>query len=117
MNNTLIQTLSDQEIKFEFGDKRLDRRGKRIIETLAKNSGKSLPQVFCNGSDLRGAYRFFSNSQITPKSILTPHRTETICRCETQNTVLVIQDSSDLDFDYMECLEGFNSLHTNVEKG
>lgn len=117
MDDLLIETLFTQEIKFDLGDKRLDRRGKSIVKVLVKNCGNSLPQAFCNAADLRGAYRFFDNPKITPKSILTPHRIETINRCKTQDVVLVIQDSSDLDFDYMKCLEGFNSLHSNVEKG
>jgi hypothetical protein len=117
MQDQLIQVLSESELKFDFGDERLNRRASRLIEDLSKNSGKSLPQAFCNGGDLRGAYRFFSNSQISPKAILEPHKEETIRRCKTQKVVLSIQDSSDLDFDYMTCLEGFNSLHSTIEKG
>ncbi|MBA3957481.1 MAG: hypothetical protein H0X51_03680, partial [Parachlamydiaceae bacterium] len=96
---TLIQNLSEHETKFEFGNKRLSRRGERMVKALAKNSGKSLPQFFCKESDLRGAYRFLGNSLINPKSILKPHSAETVQRCKTQDVVLVIQNSSDLDME------------------
>jgi hypothetical protein len=88
-----------------------------MVNKLAENNGKSLPQTFSNSGDLRGAYRFFDNDLVTPEKIIEPHSIETIARCKHQDVILAIQDSSDLDFDYMESLEGFESLHPSVEKG
>lgn len=109
----LSSTLCD----FKFGDKRINRRANRMLDTMAKHCQKSLPEIFCNSSDLKGAYRFFDNNLVTPKKILQPHIEATIKRCQQQDTVLVIQDSSDCDYDYMNCLEGFESMHKYVDKG
>jgi hypothetical protein len=117
MNEGLIQTISNTKTEFNFGDERLNSRATHIVDLMSKNGGKSLPQMFCREGDLRGAYRFFNNSRVSPKSILTPHKEETINRCKSQEVVLVVQDSSDLDFDYMNCLQGFSSLHVNIDKG
>ena len=118
MSNQFLESLSTQSShSFQLGDKRIDRRAEYITEKMMQNNGKSLPQIFCAEADLKGAYRFFSNNFINPKKILEPHQKETVARCKQQKTVLVIQDSSDLDFDYMECLDGFESLHVNIDKG
>jgi hypothetical protein len=104
-------------IDFKFGDRRINSRANFMANTMVKNMGKSLPQIFSTQGDLKGAYRFLGNNLVTPEKILQPHIDETIIRCKGQKLVAVLQDSSDLDFDFMECLEGFNSLHTNVDKG
>jgi hypothetical protein len=104
-------------LDFKFGDKRINCRADYMFKKMSQNSQKSLPQVFCNQADLKGAYRFFCNGLVTPEKILEPHINETIKRCKSHKLVAVLQDSSDLDFDYMDCLEGFNPLHPNVDKG
>jgi hypothetical protein len=117
MLEEFLQSLSNQTISFQFGDKRIDRRANYMIKKMAKTAGKSIPQIFCTEADLKGAYRFFDNTLVSPEKILEPHVAETILRCKKQKTVLAIQDSSDLCFDYMECLEGFESMQSHVEKG
>jgi hypothetical protein len=117
MKNQLEKSIAKDEMNFELGDKRLNCRAKKMIETMSKNCDKQLTQKFSNASDLRGAYRFFNNPKISAKNILKPHKEEAIKRCQLQAVVLVIQDSSDISFDYMKCLEGFNPLHPHVDKG
>lgn len=118
MSNLLDSTILDESsIDFQFGDRRIDRRANYMTTKMTKGAEKSLPQIFCTGADLKGAYRFFDNNLVTPEKILEPHKIETVKRCKHQKLVAVLQDSSDLDFDYMECLEGFESLHSNVDKG
>jgi len=114
--NPVLEDFSS-DIDFQFGDKRVNRRANFMTHKMTKQLEKTLPQIFCSEADLRGAYRFFDNDLVSPKKILEPHIVETVRRCKEQNLVGVIQDSSDLDFDYMECLEGFTPLHPNVDKG
>jgi hypothetical protein len=104
-------------LNFDFGDRRINKRANKMVNTMATRCEKSLSQVFNNEADLKGAYRFFDNDLVAPHKILGPHATETIARCKRENLVAVIQDSSDLDFDYLKDIEGFESLHNNVEKG
>lgn len=109
--------LSSTSCGFQFGDKRIDRRANYMLGTMANHCQKSLPEIFCNNADLKGAYRFFDNNLVTPKKILQPHIEATIKRCKSQDVVLALHDSSDCDYDYMDCLEGFESMHTHVDKG
>lgn len=114
-NSTTLETLSD--INFDFGDERINARADFMFKKMSKSCGKWLPEIFCSSTDLKGAYRFLSNNLVTPNKILKPHSTETVKRCLSQSTVAIIQDSSDLDYDYLQSLEGFESLHINVDKG
>lgn len=110
--------LDSTAISFDFGDTRINDRANKIVNTMTKSGcEKSISQTFNNEADYKGACRFFDNDLVTPNKILAPHAEETIIRCQRENLVAVIQDSSDLDFDYLQCVEGFNSLHSKVERG
>jgi len=104
-------------IHFNFGDKRVNLRANFMADKMVKNMGKTLPQTFAAPGDLKGTYRFLENNLVNPEKILQPHITETINRCKGQKLVAVLQDTSDLDYDYMKCLEGFNSTQSHIDKG
>ncbi len=115
-SNSLSTPLFDI-LDFNFGDRRINSRANFMANTMVKNMGKSLPQIFCNPADTKGAYRFLENNLVTPEKILQPHINETIKRCKNEKVIAVLNDSTDTSYDYMECLEGLNPLHTNVDKG
>lgn len=79
----------------ELGDKRLTRRLQSLSEMLL-----SSPELPINGalegdwSATKAAYRFFSNSKVTPSKILSPHRALTHKRMKDEKTVLAIQDTT-----------------------
>lgn len=104
-------------LNFNFGDRRINKRANKVVNTMAIRCGKSISQTFNNEADLKGTYRFFDNGLVTPDKILAPHAAETVKRCEREDLVAVIQDSSDLDYSYLKGIEGFESLHSKVEKG
>jgi hypothetical protein len=104
-------------LDFNFGDHRINCRANKMANTMAKRCGKSLSQIFNNEADLKGAYRFLDNDLVAPDKILAPHIAETIARCKRENFVAVIQDSSDIDFDYLKDIEGFGALNDKIERG
>lgn len=107
----------DYASDFKFGDRRINKRANMMIKKMTKKLGKSIPQIFTTHAELHGAYRFFNNNQVTPKRTLQPHKESTIQRINNHDCVLIIQDSSDVSFDHMECLEGLGKMHPGVEKG
>jgi len=53
----------------------------------------------CDGvNDTIAAYRFFNNPQIEPKRILQPHVEATKRRMQAEPVVLVVQDTTELDY-------------------
>jgi Transposase DNA-binding/Transposase Tn5 dimerisation domain len=82
----------------DLGDKRLDKRSRRIIETLAANPEASI-NASCEGwSETLAVYRFFDNDAVTPEQILRPHREATQRRMREQAVVLIVQDTTELDY-------------------
>lgn len=80
------------------GDERLNRRSKRLLESLAGNPEASI-NAACDGwSDTLAAYRFFDNPAVTPEKILEPHREATLGRMRAQPVVLVVQDTTEMDY-------------------
>lgn len=80
------------------GDQRLNRRGKKLLKALAGDPQASINGACDGWADTLAAYRFFDNPAVTPEKILEPHRAATMGRIGTQKVVLVVQDTTELDF-------------------
>ena len=82
----------------DLGDKRLNDRSRRIIETLGANPDASC-NAACDGwSDTLAAYRFFDNKSVQPEDILKPHVEATKRRMQEHSVVLIAQDTTELDY-------------------
>ena len=80
------------------GDKRLNKRSKHLLESLASNPEASINAASDGWGDTLAAYRFFDNQAVTPAEILRPHREATIERVREHPVVLLVQDTTELDF-------------------
>jgi hypothetical protein len=89
----------EKELKgIDLGDKRLDRRSKSILESLAANPQASINSACEGWGDTLAAYRFFNNPAIEPHQILQPHMEATEGRIREHPVVLLLQDTTELDF-------------------
>ena len=97
------------------GDKRLSARLVRSAELLASCPG----HVFTGAPDraaVKGYYRLIDHadeSQVTPEHIVAPHRARTIERMRAHDTVLCIQDGTDLNFATRPGCEGLSIIGRN----
>jgi hypothetical protein len=82
----------------EFGDARLSRRLRKIVEGVQAAPDQSFPSLFDDGQ-LEGAYRFFNNETVTPEAILRPHVTATVARMAAVGVSLIVHDTSTMSFD------------------
>lgn len=90
--------IADEMQGVDFGDKRLNKRCKTIVNALAANPEASI-NAACDGwSDTLAAYRFFNNEAVSSELILQPHRVATECRMREQSVVLIVQDTTELDY-------------------
>ncbi len=108
-------------VKQEFGtvnlgDKRLRDRLMKIIEDRSTHPNTSYLEA-CEGDRgaLKGFYAFVDNSRATvsPEAILSAHRDRTIGRMMSHNLVLVVQDTTDLNFASRSHTEGLGPIGTN----
>ncbi len=80
------------------GDKRLDVRVIKLLTSLGDKPTETIP-VACQGwPEKKADYRFFDNAKITSEKILTPHIEATLQRMESHNTVLLVQDTTYLNY-------------------
>lgn len=108
-----MQSWVEEEMAaIDVGDERLDRRGKILLERFAAEPGASIPAA-CHGWDeTQAAYRFFDNPKVDGRKVLLPHRQATLARMRAEPVVLLVQDTSELDYTRPgEVVEGAGPLN------
>jgi hypothetical protein len=90
--------ISEELDGIDLGDQRLNRRSRQVIEALAAHPEDSVNASFDRWGDTLGAYRLFDNKAATPEAILEPHYQATQARMADHPVVLVLQDTTELDF-------------------
>src|SRR4051812_23248105 len=89
------------EVEFdtaELGDWRLTRRLQELAGRLAEHPSAALPVACADGAELKAAYRFFDNAQVTPAAVLASHVQATTARLTGEAVVLAVQDTTSLDY-------------------
>jgi hypothetical protein len=99
------------------GDKRLDKRVKCTVENLARSSESSFPSCFKTRAELVGAYRLFDNDFVTPEKTLSAHYKSTAQRAKTNPVVLLLNDTSSLDFTSKKSVNGLGMLEVSYTRG
>mgnify|MGYP000483553880 CR=1 FL=1 len=82
----------------DLGDKRLNQRSRKVLEALAVDPQISINAACQGWDDTMGAYRLFDNAAVEPEKILEPHLAATKQRIQAEPVVLIVQDTTELDF-------------------
>jgi hypothetical protein len=80
------------------GDARRTRRAVQLGAALASRPEASLPQQTGSWSELKSAYRLLNESDVTHAALSEPHWQATRQQAAQADTVLFVQDTSELDF-------------------
>jgi len=100
----------------ELGDKRLRERLIKIAEDWSRRPDASYLEAVEGARDAVKAFYSFVDSErdsVTPEAILGAHRERTIERIMAQQMVLIVQDTSDLNFSTRHHTEGLGFIGTN----
>jgi hypothetical protein len=99
------------------GDKRLSRR---LVDSARRQAEQPMRAFAGVAKDdwpaVKGYYRLIDqpeSSQVTPENILRPHRERTLRRMQAQQTVLCLQDGTDLNFSTHLQTSGLGVIGTN----
>ena len=100
-----------------FGDGRLSTRLVIMGSGKAEKPDRPFTGVFQGDkAGVKAAYRFIeqpNDSEVTMENILLPHREQTVRRMKAQDTVLCIQDGTDLNYTNLAQCEGLGEIGTN----
>jgi Transposase DNA-binding/Transposase Tn5 dimerisation domain len=102
----------------DFHDQRLNTRCQTILSRFAEAPQTSIP-VACRGwSETDAAYKFFAHPRVTANRILAPHHKRTRERCGLHPVVLVVQDTTELDYTHGGLtIEGLGVLDHRGRRG
>src|SRR5271166_5972169 len=79
-------------------DQRLESRLTLILAAILEHPAASIPQAAGDAHQAKGTYRFYANPRVTTAALRLGLTTETAQRCLDQETVLVVQDTTTLNF-------------------
>ena len=113
----------DQWAQNEFGGANLGnkRLNERLVDS-ARIKAKNPMQAFCGAAKgdwpmVKGFYRMIDRPDddpgVTMEGIIAPHRERTLQRMAAQQTVLCIQDGTDLDYKRLSKCKGLGVIGTN----
>ncbi len=121
MNNKL-QEESSSWAEHEFGqvqliDKRLNRRLVKIATDFMLQPNASIPQASGSVAQAQATYNFFKNDFIELEQLLEPHLQRTGERSAENDTVLMVNDTSYLDFTSQPEKKGMGALAKKTSLG
>lgn len=80
------------------GDARRTRRLVRAADSIVSHPGGSLPEKLKDWSDVVGLYRLLQRPEVTHGAVLAPHRQRTLDLMARTPVVLLLHDTTELDF-------------------
>ncbi len=99
------------------GNKKLGQRLVTIAQAKGQSPGRSFSGVFDGEwAKTKATYRFLDKpdeSAVNMENILAPHRARTVRRMMAQETVLCIQDGSELNYTNLKQCQGLGFLKAN----
>ena len=101
----------------QLGDKRLHKRLLVILQRMFNSPVASLKAACRGWAETIATYRFFDNERITEAALLEPHQKATLQRVRAQKRVLVIQDTTEIDYSPKKELEGKGPLSVEQRQG
>jgi Transposase DNA-binding/Transposase DDE domain len=97
------------------GDRRRSARLEAIGTRLATDPSRSFPEAMASEGQLEALYRFLNNDGVSFGRILRPHAVMTAERCAEHRDVLVLHDTTSMEF--VGEREGLGRLETSARTG
>lgn len=82
----------------DLGDARRAGRLRRLVCQLSQDPQGSFNRACPTAAQRKAAYRFFGNQQVEPQRVLAAHTASTWRRMAAQRRVLVVQDTTSLNY-------------------
>jgi hypothetical protein len=80
------------------------------VSDLSQNPQSTIPQASGTWARTKGAYRFFDHAGVTPEVIFAGHQAAALERSALHKTVLMVQDTTSLNYACQEADSGLGRL-------
>lgn len=98
------------------GDERRRKRLVRVVLDLLEDPSRSIPQASGTWAAAKGAYRFFSNPHVTREGVMKAHWEQTAERIQSRDSVLVVEDTTYLNFTDHPATQGLGKIGNRNSK-
>lgn len=109
--------IEDELGSVNMGDKRLNKRAKTLLKRFSANPRASIPESCKGWQETKAAYRFFENDLVTAKKIIKSHRVATLTRIQQHPIVLLLQDTTTLNYSGQKEREDLGPLQQDNVRG
>jgi hypothetical protein len=82
----------------DLGDRRRTKRAVEMAAKMAAHPDASLPQQMESRSALRAAHGVLSNPRVSLEALVAPHCQQTLVAARREELVLMVEDTSELDY-------------------
>lgn len=100
----------------DLGDRRRTRRLVESAARIAQHPQQSFPQVF-GWNDLRGFYRLCDQPEATLEAVMQPHWEQTRAAMRLEPLVLILHDTTELDYTHHPALRGIGPVGDGRGRG
>lgn len=107
--------VEEEFMEAKFGDERLKNRLMEIMRDFYKKPQSNIPQACESRARTKAAYRFFDNKESTMENILFSHYEATKDRIKKEEVILMVQDSTSLNYSAHLAAEGFGPIGSKRE--
>lgn len=99
------------------GDIRRSARLLKVAGAMARCGYGTLPGVIPGWSELKGAYRLLGNEQVDASEVLAPHLLRTRQSCDRLQRVLLIEDTTSLNYSLHLATSGLGRIGDDGGRG
>jgi len=86
-----------------------------LADCLSAAPDKGFPQLAGSDGALEGMYRFFNNARVSPQALMEGHFEQTSQRLRGTGTVLVVHDTTEMEFQGESSREGLGLLRPKAQ--
>jgi len=118
--STLLSALQWAEYTFgevHLGDRRRTERAVKIASAMARNPAASLPAQMQDEAATEAAYRFLQTPDVTYEKLIGPHVAHTRAHASKQQQVLLIQDTTEVDYQQHLATTGLGPIGNGTHHG
>lgn len=101
----------------DLGDERRNRRIGTLAAKMAASPMESVRSACGSWNDSIAGYRLLHSENVTPEKILAAHESAAMTRAELCQRLLLVQDTTELDYSKHKALKGVGRLDAQTRQG
>jgi hypothetical protein len=113
----LEEWIKEEVTGAELGDKRRTERLKKMAVALAKDPRGTIHGSLLTWREAKGAYRLLNRAEVTHTAVLKPHWQRTLERCRNSSEVLLLEDTTSLNYQSHPATKGLGRIGDDRNQG